>query len=514
MGRLSLLSPRASVSYSSAMPFLDTERQCVVIRVIYDGPALAGKTTNLRYLASTLGSELFSGEDVDGRTLYFDWVDYVGGSFQGMPIRCQIIGVPGQRVLERRRRLLLETADAVVFVADSRPEALEENLRSFVSLQEITGQRVPPVGVVLQANKRDCADAATVEELREALGCAPTLATTEAISETGEGVRETFVLAARLALERVRELWSRNALPKLSSTVDSGPALLAATKEAEKNHLPSLSTLGLGGRERRSPLDAILQQRGSQEPTRATDLPLLPDSSIPVGGVWPPVEGRAMLHESARAKPTLEQVRGGDWVGLSPSWKLRSPVAGLFKDPKEASLAIIDWARWHAKAGPRLLGQRCLALVDDGAEGWRLWQVVPRLPTLLERAQRLFAQPNDVHLGEGLFEVIDLRLRAETKLVGSGLLGRLDLDSVAVSENSEPIFAGFSPFPARLSTQDNATSIDEDRLVRDELGPLLQSQLHEAPHRIPGLLASFQEVAAKRDRQGLARVIRQVLLVS
>ena len=78
------------------MALLDPQRQCIVLRAIYDGPAFAGKTTNLRALAESLGSKIYSGEEADGRTLYFDWVDYVGGLFEGLPIRCQIVGVPGQ----------------------------------------------------------------------------------------------------------------------------------------------------------------------------------------------------------------------------------------------------------------------------------------------------------------------------------------------------------------------------------------------------------------------------------
>ena len=103
------------------MARIDPDRTQIVIRLVYDGPAKAGKTTSLRRLAQSLGVSMFSAPEEEGRTLYFDWLDYVGGLYEGMPIRCQVVSAPGQQVLESRRRLLLQSADAVVFVADSRP---------------------------------------------------------------------------------------------------------------------------------------------------------------------------------------------------------------------------------------------------------------------------------------------------------------------------------------------------------------------------------------------------------
>src|SRR6188472_2918680 len=107
------------------MPTIDRERGVLVVRVVYDGPPLSGKTTTLRSLAQGLGVPIVSPEEQDGRTLFFDWVDYVGGLFEGRQIRCQIVSVPGQQELAKRRRLLLESADAVVMVGDTRAAAID-----------------------------------------------------------------------------------------------------------------------------------------------------------------------------------------------------------------------------------------------------------------------------------------------------------------------------------------------------------------------------------------------------
>ena len=492
------------------MALLDPQRQCIVVRVIYDGPAFAGKTTNLKALARSLGSEVYSGEEAEGRTLYFDWVDYVGGLFEGMPIRCQIVGVPGQRVLESRRRLLLETADVAVFVADSRPGQLAENVRSFDFLRQVVAPLTPPVGFVVQANKRDVEEAISLEALRDALGGETALAMTEAVAECGDGVRETFVLGVRLALDRVRELWDRNALPKLKPSVDNGDQLLSAVQATENGELESLSGPGLVGVDRRSPPEGMAQEEGASS-SRAAGPPF-PDPSVPPGLVWPPVEGRIVVHESARLATRLERSRCGDWLGSSREWKLRAPLKGFFFDVDEARAALVDWVRWHAAAVARLSQPRSMVLMPESNSAWRLWQVVRRVPNLYDRSRELFAQSDDVALGEGLFQIIELRLRAEREFVASGWLGRLDLTSIGVTEEGRPVFTGFSPYPGGSSSHGATAAIDEDLLVRQELGPLVRQELGAAPRRIPAVLASLQSAAIANRRLDVAKSIQQILL--
>src|SRR5689334_2691549 len=101
------------------MPTIDATQGVLVVRIVYDGPALSGKTTSLKSLAQGVASRLECPEERDGRTLYFDWMEYVGGLFEGRQISCQIISVPGQRELAHRRALLLDSADAVVCVLDT-----------------------------------------------------------------------------------------------------------------------------------------------------------------------------------------------------------------------------------------------------------------------------------------------------------------------------------------------------------------------------------------------------------
>src|SRR5690349_12855697 len=129
------------------MPTIDESHGWLVVRIVYDGPALSGKTTSLRALAQGLASKVESPEERDGRTLYFDWVEYVGGLYEGRQIRCQVLSVPGQRELSHRRKLLVESADAVVCVLDTRREELDFGLAWLGELVPFCRQGSPPIGV-------------------------------------------------------------------------------------------------------------------------------------------------------------------------------------------------------------------------------------------------------------------------------------------------------------------------------------------------------------------------------
>ncbi len=497
------------------MAQVDPERSRIVIRLVYDGPAWAGKTTSLRHLAKSLGSPVFSGEEADGRTLHFDWVNYVGGLFQGLPIRCQIVGVPGQRVLERRRRLLLETADAVVFVADSRPGQMSENLHAFALLNEVLRDASPPVAVVVQANKRDLAGAVSLEELREGLGGGPSLAMTESVAERGEGIRETFVLAVRLALDRARALWNSRDLLSERPAIDSGQSLLTAMLSAEGDGsqplTPSSSPVGESAAADELPPIVDPPAVGEQNHGGTQRGPWIPDPSVPAGLVWPPVNGRVTVHEATRGTMTLTRSPSGDWIGSLNSWRLLSPVQALYFDLEEGRQALIGWARWHTAAGAILSPSRAIVLTLAAPNAWRLWQIVGGERTLRDTCRELVTR-SDQAVGEALFRIIDLRLRAQRDFVSSGWLAAVDLQTVGASEVGEPMFTGFAPFSTELPRVGVASHFDELRLIEEELGPALKSELSLSPARLPGVLAGVQLAAAAKERRHVADAIRKTLL--
>jgi signal recognition particle receptor subunit beta len=190
------------------MPIVDRRTNSVVLRIVYDGPPEAGKTTNLRVLCDRLSSSRRGVVDSPGgqdRTRFFDWLDVTGGWLGDHRVRCQLVTVPGQIQLARRRRHILDSADVVVFVADSRTSAAPETSAALRSLTRGLGDRAD-VPLVLQANKQDLPDARSPGDLHAALGLAARIPAVAAHASGGTGVLETFRLAVRLAVDHVRAL--------------------------------------------------------------------------------------------------------------------------------------------------------------------------------------------------------------------------------------------------------------------------------------------------------------------
>src|ERR1044071_435675 len=133
------------------MALIDSEDSELGTRRVYGGPPEAGKTTSLRALAQSLAQKTYTpAEGHDGRTLWFDWMEYVGGRFEGCQIRCQIVSVPGQRALSARRRRVIESADVVVFVGDSSPAETARTFAYLFELRDMLAGAEAPVGVILQ----------------------------------------------------------------------------------------------------------------------------------------------------------------------------------------------------------------------------------------------------------------------------------------------------------------------------------------------------------------------------
>lgn len=198
----------------SAMPMIDSERDVVVIRMVYDGPPYAGKTANLYALQNVLKTrgQVYTPlpNDNSSSTKYFEWLDYVGGIFNGRPIACQIIATPGDPKLESRRHYLLTTADVVVFVLDSRVTEVAVGLEYFRTLEHILRKSDPPVRVIIQANKQDAPNSLPEERLH--LFFSPQVRIMEAAVILNKGVRDTFVYAVNLGIERLRDIMHQGKL--------------------------------------------------------------------------------------------------------------------------------------------------------------------------------------------------------------------------------------------------------------------------------------------------------------
>ena len=186
--------------------FANKEIQC---KVVYYGPGMSGKTTNLEVVhkkaPQTSKGELTSIATEGDRTLFFDFMPLDLGNIAGIKTKFQLYTVPGQVYYNSTRKLVLQGVDGVVFVADSQAEKIEENIEAMENLKanlKEYGRDLHSIPIVVQFNKRDLPTAMTCEELNEKLNPmgAPTF---EAVASTGEGVFPTLKALASLVLESI-----------------------------------------------------------------------------------------------------------------------------------------------------------------------------------------------------------------------------------------------------------------------------------------------------------------------
>ncbi len=187
-------------------------------KIVYYGPGLCGKTTNLKVLHDRLepgtAGKLLNLQTQTDRTIYFDLLPVELGDIKGYKIRFQLATVPGQTAFNETRRVVLKGVDGIVFVADSQWTMLPKNLEAWQNLKDnlktnaITFESIP---VVVQYNKRDLADILAVDAMQEALGLA-SYPFVEAVASAGRGVTETFKLISKLTfVDLLRRLQGRHA---------------------------------------------------------------------------------------------------------------------------------------------------------------------------------------------------------------------------------------------------------------------------------------------------------------
>lgn len=176
-------------------------------KVVYYGPGMSGKTTNLEIVhkkaPESNKGELTSIATEGDRTLFFDFMPLDLGTIAGMRTRFQLYTVPGQVYYNSTRKLVLQGVDGIVFVADSQASKMEENLESLENLKNNLaeyGKDIREIALVIQYNKRDLPDALSVEEMEAKLNPwgVPTF---EAVAITGEGVFPTLKALSGMVLE-------------------------------------------------------------------------------------------------------------------------------------------------------------------------------------------------------------------------------------------------------------------------------------------------------------------------
>lgn len=188
------------------MSFINYASREINCKIVYYGPGLCGKTTNLQFIyqktAPDAKGKMISLATETERTLFFDFLPLSLGEIRGFKTRFHLYTVPGQVFYDASRKLILKGVDGVVFVADSQEERIDANIESLENLRinlKEQGYDLDNLPYIVQYNKRDLPGVMSIEELRRDLN--PTnVPEFEACATTGEGVFETLKAVAKLIL--------------------------------------------------------------------------------------------------------------------------------------------------------------------------------------------------------------------------------------------------------------------------------------------------------------------------
>ena len=295
----------------------------VTAKLVYYGPGLCGKTTNLQWIHENLSfktkGKLVSLATQTDRTLFFDFLPVELGTIRGMRTRMQIYTVPGQVFYESTRRMVLKGCDAVVFVADSQAAMLDANAESLRSLRQnlLVNEIDPSIPQVIQYNKRDLPTALPISVLNARLN-PRNLPYFEAVAFKGTGVEETLKGITRLLFQWLARYYGEG----------DGPPAAARRASARR---PRSRTAAPGEGDRPRPA------RDAQDPAGGGRRHAPPDARPPAAPV-----GR---RRSRRPRPSPRPLR------------LRRPppgAAGRPPQPRSArSLAVAEAPRPPPVAPPR-----------------------------------------------------------------------------------------------------------------------------------------------------------------
>ena len=192
------------------MSFINYSAREINCKIVYYGPGLCGKTTNLKYIFEKTNPEakgkMITLATETERTLFFDFLPLSLGEIRGFKTRFHLYTVPGQVFYDASRKLILKGVDGVVFVADSQVARFEANIESLENLRsnlQEQGYNLDKLPYVVQYNKRDMPEVSSVEELRRELNPS-NVPDFEAVASTGVGVFETLKAVAKQVLTELK----------------------------------------------------------------------------------------------------------------------------------------------------------------------------------------------------------------------------------------------------------------------------------------------------------------------
>jgi hypothetical protein len=320
----------------------------ITAKIVYYGPGLCGKTTNLQFIYDNLPATINKGKMLSlatktDRTLFFDFLPIDLGTIRGLRTRLQLYTVPGQVFYNTTRKLVLKGADGVVFVADSQKRMADANIESFRNLEENLaehGMKIAEMPLILQFNKRDLPDVLTLDEMNSALNRfnAPIY---EAVATTGIGVHETLRAATRLVLNSLKERYAEKREERVEPSVQA--AALAAMQQKRAAQAAVAAPPPPAAPARASgPADDPVFATGPATPVSVASggegvgLPLEDFSPLPSPGGSGPREFLDEMGAGQMPQPEVEDSPAIDLDGVT------EPVLDLAEEPLTLDLADED----------------------------------------------------------------------------------------------------------------------------------------------------------------------------
>ncbi|MCD6570568.1 MAG: GTPase domain-containing protein [Deltaproteobacteria bacterium] len=226
------------------MAVINYAKREISAKIVYYGPSLCGKTTNLQYIYTSIKPEqkgkLVSLATEADRTLFFDFLPVEIANIRGFKTRFHFYTVPGQVYYNSTRRAVLTGVDGLVFVADSQRDKMEENTESLANLEEnlnYYGKDIKTIPLVFQYNKRDLPDATPIAEMNQILN-PDDYTYFEAVATTGEGVLKTLTKITKMVLSHIEKGTSGQSVDRVA---DHEP-LKKTKSETKKSHYTPLDS--------------------------------------------------------------------------------------------------------------------------------------------------------------------------------------------------------------------------------------------------------------------------------
>jgi len=322
-------------------------------KIVYYGPGLCGKTTNLQWIHDHFEGgqrgKMISLATEGDRTIFFDLLPIDIGTIRGMDVTLQLYTVPGQVHYNSTRQLVLRGADGVVFVADSQRTMRASNAESFENLQEnlmLQGIDLKDFPHILQFNKRDLRDLLSIEDLNESLNIFST-PIFEAIATEGIGVQESLEGIVKLVMRNLREKYE----PVASA---AGPQPLSPMSPSRPPSFPSPTPAPVAPAAPVKPAatppgpmapdvaarPAAAEPNETQAIDREAGLPSFHDEDHVATVVYESDDDEIAAHESALGSPTVEGgapefTPAGGGAAFEPPSDQPDQFGGLFTDPRD-----------------------------------------------------------------------------------------------------------------------------------------------------------------------------------